>query len=344
MMFGDTRVWVGIGLLFGALVVLTNGAGCGGNSNTTSSSGSGGGGNGGGGGASSSVVSSSGASSSGGGSGGGLQSTTIQEITNGTLGPGSMVTVTGVVVMSHKFLVSKSNSGSCLWGALISDPNVSTTAKNTGLMIISYGSPAMIPPGGNTALCPVLGGSVPVGDALPDDLTPGDVLDLSGETSAFAPSACMAGTAKQIQLRVDPGHAVRTGVGHALPAPYVMSSAEVAEYAGQVSVTPNFHRDWGGVFVRVQDETYVPPPDPFCQMFMEGNNLLVTAKLFYQGSVPNLMDMCLSCPVYSSPAVTFTRIDGFLLLDFCTWALAPTDRCQHFLPPSDDCPPGASCN
>ncbi len=354
MMQRNTVVFLGMGLLSGALVLGSTAMGCQSGTNTTSSTSGTGGGNGGSGSTSTSTGTSTSSgmtstSSSGSGGGGtGFKDATIQELTNGTYGPDIAVKLTGVVAMSHKFLVSKSNSGSCLWGAFVSDPNVATTAKNTGMMVISYGTPAMVPEGGSTAYCPVIEDPInePAGDALPDDLKPGDVLDLSGKTSSFAPSTCAPGTVKQLQLRVDPGNAPRTGTGHARPAPYVMSAAEVTEYASQTPADANLYRDWGGVLVRVQNVTATPQggsiTNMYGQMFMAGSNLQVGDKLYYQGLLNSLGQVCHSGPVYANASQSFTSIDGFLFLDFCTWSLAPACRCESLQPPPDDCT-GLTC-
>jgi hypothetical protein len=34
----------------------------------------------------------------------------------------------------------------------------------------------------------------------------------------------------------------------------------------------------------------------------------------------------------------FTAVTGLVHLDYCSWTLAPRDRCQDFQPPSSNCP------
>ena len=108
---------------------------------------------------------------------------------NGDLGTGVHVKVVGAVAMSHKFLVSQSKStGSCLWGVFLSAPGLTTTAANTGILAVSYGTDAVTNEAGS-AFCPVPPLD-PAGDMFPDDVAPGDVLDVIGKTDAYAPSAC----------------------------------------------------------------------------------------------------------------------------------------------------------
>ena len=106
---------------------------------------------------------------------------TVQEVSSGTVGKGTHVSLKGVVAMSHKFLVSGSTH--CLWGVFVSAPGISETAANSGAFAISYGTDPVIPPGGNKAYCPKLGEDA--GDKIPNDTKPGDVLDITGQTDYF---------------------------------------------------------------------------------------------------------------------------------------------------------------
>lgn len=69
---------------------------------------------------------------------------------------------------------------------------------------------------------------------------------------------------------------------------------------------------------------------------LTGSNLYVGDKLYYQGLLAKT-DVCHKGPTYADPATTFTRIDGFSFLDYCTWSLEPDDRCADLDPASDDC-------
>ena len=42
-------------------------------------------------------------------------------------------------------------------------------------------------------------------------------------------------------------------------------------------------------------------------------------------------------PKFGFPTV-FRAITGLVYLDYCTWSLAPRNKCTDFDPPSEDCP------
>jgi len=157
---------------------------------------------------------------------------TVQEVTNGTLGSKTDATLKGVVAMSKKFLVSSKTS--CLWGVFVSAPGLTETAENTGLLALSYGTPPVIPPGGGTtAYCPEQDASppAPAGDSFPDDVKPGDVLDLVGTTASFPTTFnCMApDPANTVPMRQFSSVCSVTRTGTApLPKAHVLSAAEIA--------------------------------------------------------------------------------------------------------------------
>lgn len=290
--------------------------------------------------------SSSGTSSSSSGTGGAPQTVTIQDITKGTIGPKIPVEVKGVVAMSHKFLVSQSKStGSCLWGVFISAPGLTETAPNSGILALSYGTPATIPDGGDKAFCPVIQKGDPAGDGFPDDVKPGDVLDIQGKTDSFIQSACGTqpgdSTVPQVQL-ANVIKATKTGTA-AVPASHMLTTMELVDAAGQTSSA--FYKQWGGVKVRTGGTPEVVTPDggaptivgDFGRITLKEAGLIVGDKVYYQGLLNSLMDPCHSAPKYADNNVTFTKVDGFIYLDFCTWGLQPENRCVDLAPPSDDC-------
>jgi hypothetical protein len=67
------------------------------------------------------------------------------------------------------------------------------------------------------------------------------------------------------------------------------------------------------------------------------SNAQIGDKVYYQGLLNSLGDPCHSTPAYATPPATFTQVDGFVYLDFCTWSIEPSSRCQDFQPASDDC-------
>jgi hypothetical protein len=262
------------------------------------------------------------------------------------VGPKVPVTVTGVVVMSQKFLVSQSKStGSCLWGVYVSAPNLTETAPNSGILVVSYGTQAVIADGGTKAFCPVLG-QAPAGDGIPDDVAIGDVLDIAGKTDKFLGASCTnAGDASVGQYQISnvlPSGATKKGTATP-PTAHLLTDAEVTQLASPGDTA--FHDQWGGVKVRIQNVTSTPQAgtdggtgitDQFGHIVLTGSNLFVGDKNYYQGLLAK-NDICHKGPVYANSTTTFTKIEGFSYLDFCTWSLEPDNRCVDFAPPSDDC-------
>ena len=361
MVRNGKMMFLGMSALTGMLAVWSSLAGC--QSDTTSTSGdtTGSGGEGGsnvtsstgvnvGGGSSTSTASSmtttttTGGTTSSTSSGGqmGLP-TTVVEITTGKVGPGIDVQLKGVVAMSRKFLVSQSkSSGSCLWGVFISD-KVAETAPSTGTIALAYGMNAAIPPGGTDAVCPT--GT----DAFPNDTKLGDVLDISGQSDAYIPKTCgqKPGESNVAEYQVSKvSSAVKTGTTTA-PTPHVLTDAEALKLADQTDKA--FHDLWGGVKVRVANVSpvlFTPAGGgtgtvvgPYGVIKLAGSNVEVVDKVYYaKGAV----DTCQQAPKYADATVKFTSVDGFSYLNYCTWSLAPNDRCADFAPKSDDCA-GASC-
>jgi hypothetical protein len=281
---------------------------------------------------------------------------TIKDITTGKVGQKIHVKVTGAVVMSHKFLISQSSSGSCLWGVFLSDPGLTETAANTGILATAYGTDAMIPTGGNKAFCPIPGVD-PVGDAFPDDVAPGDVVDVTGDSAYFnlndinhTPKYCInpgESLVHQFQISgINPGDVTRTSTKGPVPTPHLMAAADVATLASATDKA--FHDQWGGVKVRIEGVTSVPQmvatdagtvasiTDQYGHIVLMGSNLQVGDKIYYQGLLKK-NDVCRAGPAYANATTTFTQIDGFGYLDFCTWGLLPSNRCLDFVPASDDC-------
>lgn len=334
------------------------GSGLGGGDTTTTSSSDGGGG---------STTSTTTGTGGGGGAGGSLPVVTIQDITSGTVGEAVDVEVHGVVAMSRKYLVSKSkNTGSCLWGVYLSAPGLSETGPNTGILALSYGTPGVTDPQGNI-VCPTIEqGSV--GDAFPDDVKPGDVLDVRGETSYFLLNACATQPAdqnpsqvKQRQLaKVD--LVTRTGTAP-VPAPHTLTPEEIALLNSPTD--QDFHDMWGGVWVRFPGpiapalqtdqsgtQTVV---GPYGNIYLDLNaggggagggsgvgieDVRVGDKVYY---VNGSQDSCHQGPIFANNAIEWARVDGFSTIDFCTWSLQPANKCADFDPASDDCTQGLVC-
>jgi hypothetical protein len=293
------------------------------------------------------------------GAGGAPQVATISDITLGNIGMGIAVELQGVVAMSPKFLVSKSSTtGSCLWGVFVSAPGLTETGPNTGMLALSYGTPASIADGGTEAYCPVPGpkGTGPAGDKFPDDVAPGDVLTIDGMTDKYIPKTCAttagASTVPQFELS-EVNKVTRTSTGTALPKLHVMTAAEIASLAGQTDET--YYDPWGAVKVELQNVTTEPQgldagtdggtlTDTYGNMYVASGSSTVQVgdKVYYQGLLKSEGQVCNSGVNYADPVTMFTTIDGFVYLDFCNWALEPENRCADLQPPSVDCT-GVTC-
>lgn len=357
---------LGFGALF-AVVIAASAVGCQDDSNsssdnddggsggsgagtTTTSSGDGGAGTGTGG---TMTTGTGGGGTGGSGGGGGLPVVTIQEINNGTIPTGVDVEVHGAVAMSRKYLVSKGSSGSCLWGVYLSAPGLSETAEYSGILALSYGEDAITDGTGQTVCKKIEDG--PVGDAFPDDVKPGDILDVVGSTSAFLLNACASqppennpSQVKQRQLSfID--KVTRTGSGP-VPTPHTLTPDELALLSSPTD--QEFHDRWGGVKVRLQGPIapvlYTNPQTmaetvtgPFGNIELAGTNGLKAGdKVYY---VKNTVNECNMGPQFADTDIVWNYVDGFSTIDYCTWSLQPANKCLDFDPASDDCVAGLMC-
>lgn len=342
------------------LPTTTNGSGGNGGGSTTSSSDSSSG--------------TGGSSSSSSSTGGGTTCTgdvhTIKEITDGTIGPDSKVTLEGVVAMSNKFLVYGSKT-SCLWGIFVSAPGLTTTGPNTGVLIESYGSNPTVPPGATDGKVYCPSNPTDAGDKLPN-AKPGDVLTVTGKTSAYKPSTCGAGTAstckdgvttspydpttetasRQIQLaQVCAGEITGTA---AMPTPAVFTADQITE----MKKTDNqaFFNQWGGVKVRIVKPTakaqtigninqpegcYNEAISP-AVVVNRGEILLdagiyVSSAPYYIHSSQNACETRGPWFADNTKDLIMERVDGFLSLDYCTWKLYAASPCDDYDPKSTKC-------
>jgi hypothetical protein len=255
--------------------------------------------------------------------------------------------------MSQKFLVSQSkSSGTCLYGFFISAPGITETAPYSGVLVVSKGNPAVIPPGQNKAYCGKISNrfaddQLP-GDAIPDEIKPGDVVDVIGVADDFLLTACAnevnGSKVGQRQLAFA-CEVKKTGMTVTPPAPHAFTTPEdIAKLASSTDTA--FHDQWGGVKVRVgADSTPVPQADPgggsgmvvvgdFGLITLSGSNLQVGDKLYYRGYDKQT---CYSGPMFSDLNIKWTAIDGFNYLNYCTWDLEPNNKCVDFNPASEDC-------
>ena len=250
---------------------------------------------------------------------------TLEEIHAGHVRDDVPVAVGPLVVSSQKFLVSEAKSGSWLWGSFAADPE--RVGAGSGLLLVSFG--AKHDPG---EAC--RSGQ----DGLPDDLAPGDVVEARGWLDAFAPAAC-DGVAPAQQLRIDSSCALRRTGRVAPPEPQLID-APLADRIAQGN-DPALLRGWGGALVRLESVSAVVDPDdgdgvfPFGVVKLTETRLEVSSRLYYFDLSEGGPRAAVKSPHYAYPT-SFASVTGLVLLDYCSWVLAPRDRCR-------DAPSGGAC-
>jgi hypothetical protein len=136
----------------------------------------------------------------------------------------------------------------------------------------------------------------------------------------------------------------KTGTA-ALPKAHVLTTAEITELASPSDTA--FHDKWGGVKVAVENVTAATSPvvGMYGIVALNEGMLQVTDKMYYRGYEKTMV--CHAGPTFTAaaapPYFTFTHIEGFSYLDFCTWSLGVNDKCADFAPPSEDCAAMTSC-
>lgn len=259
------------------------------------------------------------------------QPITLEEAHSGQVRPGVAVSLGELVATSQKFLVSEAKSGSCLWGAFAA--GLDMTGAGSGLFLVSFGA-------AHEAAQACRSGS----DGLPDDLVPGDRLQVQGFLSDYVPGGCAQGTAAQAQLRVDAScPARRVGTGPEPEAERIEPAVADTLAAGR---DPELLRAYGGALVELQAVAARQDPDdgdavfPFGVMRLAETALELHSRIYY-------FDLSEGGPraVGKAPSFPFPtqleRVRGVVFLDYCTWALGPRDRCLDSVPASDGCAPQA---
>lgn len=256
----------------------------------------------------------------------GAEPVTLDEIHSGRVRPGFAVAVGQLVASSQKFLVSEAKSGSCLWGAFAAAAD--RTGAGSGLFLVSFGAPHA-----EGEAC------APGSDGLPDAVRPGDSLDVEGTLGDYVPAAC-DGIAPAQQLRVDVACPARRGTFRAEPEAAVIDRALADRLAaGEDS---QLLRDWGGALVRLDDVAALRDTDdgdavfPFGVVRLEQTALEVHSRLYYFDLSEGGPRASVKTPHYGYPTA-FRSISGLVFLDYCTWVVAPRDRCADLAPASDGC-------
>lgn len=272
------------------------------------------------------VVGAGGAEVVGSGEGCGAERVTLDELHSGRVRDNVAVAVGPLVASSQKFLVSEAKSGSCLWGAFAADPR--RTGAGSGVFLVSYGAPHV-----EGEAC------APGSDGLPDDLKPGDSLEAEGRLDSYVPSTC-SGTAPAPQLRIDAAcPARRSAAGE--PPQAVVIERELADRLAQ-GKDAELVRQWSGALVQLEGAAALQDTDdgdavfPFGVIRLEQTALEVHSRLYYfdlSGGGPRDSS---KAPHYGFPT-SFRRLTGVVFLDYCTWVLAPRDRCADLAPSSDGC-------
>jgi hypothetical protein len=256
----------------------------------------------------------------------GAQTVTLDEIHSGRVRGTVPIAVGPLVASSQKFLVSEAKSGSCLWGAFAADPR--RTGAGSGLFLVSYGEPHA-----EGEAC--LSGS----DGLPDDVAPGDLLTVEGRLDEYVPAAC-EGTAPALQLRIDVACPARREGATAPPEAAVLDGTIAERLANGKDAA--LLRDWSGALVSLQNVVARQDLDdgdavfPFGVIRLEETALEVHSRLYYFDLSEGGPRAAVKAPHFFFPT-TFQDLRGVLFLDYCTWVLAPRDRCADLSPASDGC-------
>jgi len=245
---------------------------------------------------------------------------------------GSDVNLSGVTATSQKFLVFRSSGGACLWGMFVS-ADVAIAAPGSGLMIVSYGEEAAAADGGFEPCAPG-------GDAIPDDVSAGDVLEVSGKVSSFSSTSCARAPAPEMQLRASRACPLKRIGTRTPPEP-----AELGLSAAD-RIAEGTEREllgaWGNLLVRLRGVSGRPADagtivGRYGVVRLNETALEVHDELYFNdlgGSGPGGSG---KQPVFGTNT-TFSRIDGILHLDFCRWSLHPRNKCSDLDPHSGDCP------
>lgn len=240
------------------------------------------------------------------------ETVSLEEVHAGAVRERSRVVLRGLLASSQKFLLSEAKSGSCLWAAFAAAP--ARVGAGSGLLLVSYGDR-------HAAEQPCASGT----DGLPDDLAVGDVLDVPGVVTAFAPAAC-AETAPAVQLRVDATcPLVRTGRAEP-PEPALIDLAlaeRLAEGRDRALL-----RAWGSALVTLRDVSAERDPEdgdavfPFGVVKLAQTSLPLSSRVHYFDLSAGGPRAASKAPRYPYPS-HFDDVSGVLLLDYCSWSLAP---------------------
>jgi len=250
----------------------------------------------------------------------------LDEVRAGVVLSGVTVSLVATAT-SQKFLVSETQSGSCLWGIFVGDEPVDGEPR--GVLVVSYGNEA---PGDERCESGT--------DAITDDLVPGDSLRIVGRASSFAPASC-DDTVPAPQMIADARcpfeRLERTTPPEPVPLP--LDVADELARGGD----PELVRRWAGGLVRIENVSALPNETgdgavrPYGVVALAETELEVHADIEYGDSSaggPRDPSKGLDFPYPTD----FRSVTGLVYLDYCDYALAPRRRCEDFDPPSSGCP------
>jgi hypothetical protein len=179
-------------------------------------------------------------------------------------------------------------------------------------------------------------------DGLPDDLAAGDRLHVTGKVADYAPAGCSAAAAQQ--LVVDAACPVERDGAASLPEPASIDAALADQLAAGSDVA--LLRQWGGALIRLDDVAARPDEDgdavfPFGAIRLVETALEVRSRLYYFDLSEGGPRSPSKAPRYAYPTV-FERVSGVVFLDYCSWVLAPRQRCSDLAPASVGCEASAA--
>jgi hypothetical protein len=228
---------------------------------------------------------------------------------------------------SQKFLVSETEAGNCLWGAFAGSEPVAGEPR--GVLVVSYGNPA---PG--DVRCE--SGT----DAIPDDLAPGDSVRIVGRASSFAPASC-DGVVPAQQMIAD-ARCPFERLARGAPIEPVVLPLDIASDLAR-GRDAEIVRRWAGGLVHIESVSALPNDDGNGAVRLYGVIALAETELEVHADI-EYGDLSAGGPRDPSKALEFPypadfrSITGLVYLDYCTYSLAPRNRCLDFDPPSSGCP------
>jgi hypothetical protein len=255
----------------------------------------------------------------------GAQRVTLEQLHAGRVRAGVSVSVGPLVASSQKFLVSEAKSGSCLWGAFAAGQGLH--GAGSGVFLASFGTPHA-----DGEAC------VAGTDGLPDDLKIGDVLEAAGKLDEYVPATCSSIAPVQ-QLMIDAACPPSRSGTTAEPEPELIDAAFANRLAA--GKDPELLRQWSGALVQLEDVTAQQDEDgdavfPFGAVRLAETSLEVHSRLYYFDLSQGGPKASSKAPHYPYPTA-FTSVTGLVFLDYCSWVLAPRDRCADLAPPSSGC-------